>query len=38
MVDDVPLGLSVIDPHCDLQMRELADKLILALLGVSATI
>jgi hypothetical protein len=36
MVGDMPLGLSFIDPHCDLEMREFADKLILALLGVSA--
>jgi hypothetical protein len=36
MVGDMPLGQSFIDPHCDLEMQEFADKVILALLGVSA--
>ncbi|MGX1320769.1 hypothetical protein AB7M17_004222 [Bradyrhizobium sp. USDA 377] len=37
MVGDMPLGLSFIGQHCDLEMREFADKAILALLGISAT-
>jgi len=35
LVGDMPLGLSVM-PHCEHEMREFADKLILALLGVKA--
>ena len=33
----MPLGLSIIEPHCDLEMREFADKAILALMGVKAS-
>ena len=36
LVGDMPLGLSIIEPHCDLEMREFADKVILALMGVKA--
>ena len=37
LVGDMPLGLSIIEPHCDLEMREFADKAILALMGVKAS-
>jgi len=36
LVGDMPLGLSFIEPHCDLEMREFAEKVILALMGVRA--
>jgi hypothetical protein len=35
LVGDMPLGLSVM-PHCENEMREFADKVILALLGIKA--
>jgi hypothetical protein len=36
LVGDMPLGLSIMEPHCDIEMREFADKIILALMGVKA--
>jgi hypothetical protein len=36
LVGDLPIGLTVIKPHCTLEMREFAEKLILSLLGVKA--
>lgn len=36
LVGDMPLGLSIIEPHCNLEMLEFANKLILALMGVNA--
>ncbi|WP_166308710.1 hypothetical protein [Bradyrhizobium sp. 2S1] len=36
LVGDLPIGQTVIKPHCTLEMREFAEKLILSLLGVQA--
>jgi len=36
LVGDLPIGHTVIRPHCTLEMREFAEKVILSLLGVKA--
>jgi hypothetical protein len=32
----MPLGLSIVEPHRDLEMREFADKVLLSLIGLKA--
>jgi hypothetical protein len=36
LVGDMAIGLSIIQPHCEHEMREFADKCIIALLGIKA--
>jgi hypothetical protein len=36
LVGDLPVGQTVIQPHCTYEMREFAEKIILTLLGVKA--
>jgi hypothetical protein len=36
LVGDLPIGHTVIKPHCTLEMQEFAEKVILSLLGVKA--